>query len=217
MMLAGHYSASFLLKKVDPSIKLWHLFLAVQLLDVLWAIFILLGIEKADMSETLPALPIHLTYMPYTHSLPGALFWSLAACCAYRFFLARGQGGYKASIIIGAAVFSHWLLDLLVHDKDMPLIGNHLKVGFGLYGSILWSQLIEFALLGMGLILYWRMGRSKLAPALLLVFIAMALVNALSIWGPEIPSASFVAVFNLCYYLTCAVVIARLERKIDLE
>ena len=45
-MFVGHYGAAFAIKRVDPSIPLWVLFLAVQLLDVFWAPFIFLGVEK---------------------------------------------------------------------------------------------------------------------------------------------------------------------------
>ena len=76
-MFVGHYGPSFLAKRLDPGIPLWALFLAVQLLDVFWAIFIFLGVERVRIvpgfTET-NALDLH--YMPYTHSLPGALAWA---------------------------------------------------------------------------------------------------------------------------------------------
>jgi hypothetical protein len=45
-MFVGHYGVSFAVKKRDPALPLSVLFLAVQLLDVAWAPFVLLGIEK---------------------------------------------------------------------------------------------------------------------------------------------------------------------------
>ena len=45
-MFVGHYGVGFAARRADSSIPLWVLFLAVQLLDVLWAPCILLGIEK---------------------------------------------------------------------------------------------------------------------------------------------------------------------------
>jgi len=44
-MFAGHYAVSFLVKKAESKLPLWILFLATQLLDILWAIFVLFGIE----------------------------------------------------------------------------------------------------------------------------------------------------------------------------
>ena len=42
-MWVGHYAPGFLLKQVDRRVPLWLLFLAVQFVDILWAVFILLG------------------------------------------------------------------------------------------------------------------------------------------------------------------------------
>ena len=42
-MFVGHYGVSFAAKKADDSVPLWVLFLAVQLLDVVWAPLVLLG------------------------------------------------------------------------------------------------------------------------------------------------------------------------------
>jgi hypothetical protein len=48
-MVVGHYTVSFVAKSLKPSIPLWILFLAVQLVDVFWAIFILFGIEGREL------------------------------------------------------------------------------------------------------------------------------------------------------------------------
>jgi hypothetical protein len=45
-VFVGHYSVSFATKSVEKSIPLWAFFIAVQLLDVFWGIFVPLGIEK---------------------------------------------------------------------------------------------------------------------------------------------------------------------------
>lgn len=88
-MFVGHYGVSFSAQRVEQSIPLWALFLAVQVLDVLWAPFILLGIEKVRL-------------------------------------------------VIGLAVFSHWVLDFIVHRPDLPLYGNSAKVGLGLWNAPRW-------------------------------------------------------------------------------
>jgi hypothetical protein len=59
---------------------LWLLFIAVQLIDVLWSIFALLGIEKVRIVPGITASnALDLYYMPYTHSLLGVLCWSAVA------------------------------------------------------------------------------------------------------------------------------------------
>src|SRR6266516_1560063 len=96
-MFVGHYGVSFAAKKADPSIPLWVLFIAVQLLDVFWAPFILLGIEKVRIVPSItPSNPLNLYYMPYTHSLLAAVLWSAGAFLAYRRFAWRGAAGAYA-------------------------------------------------------------------------------------------------------------------------
>ena len=45
-MFVGHYGPSFAIKSIQPSIPLWVLFIAVQLLDVGWSVLVFLGVEK---------------------------------------------------------------------------------------------------------------------------------------------------------------------------
>ena len=78
-MLAGHYSAAFLAKALEPRLPLWILAIAVQLVDVLWAVFVLAGIEHLRVDPSLPSNPLDLYDMPYTHSLLGALAWAALA------------------------------------------------------------------------------------------------------------------------------------------
>ena len=57
--------------------------------------------------------------MPYTHSLVAAVVWSGGAVLAYRLFKRSGNAA-SASLVLALAVFSHWVLDLLVHAPDLP-------------------------------------------------------------------------------------------------
>jgi membrane-bound metal-dependent hydrolase YbcI (DUF457 family) len=133
-MFAGHYAASFALKRASPRIPLWLLFIAVQFIDVLWAVFILLGIEKARVVPGLPGSPLDLYYMPYTHSLIGALAWATLAYGAFRLLPSRfGVQRATVALVLAVGVFSHYVLDLIVHRADMALWDNTAKIGLGLY------------------------------------------------------------------------------------
>jgi membrane-bound metal-dependent hydrolase YbcI (DUF457 family) len=57
-------------------------------------------------------------YMPYSHSLIAAVLWSAAGYGLYRLWR-RPAGG--AATLVGLAVFSHWILDFVVHRPDLPL------------------------------------------------------------------------------------------------
>src|SRR5437867_12834520 len=116
-MFVGHYGVAFAVKSERNQIPLWVLFVAVQLLHFLWAPFVLLGIEKVRMVPGITATnPLDLYYMPYTHSLIGALIWSGVAALVYK--LISSTASRVAAILVGFAVFSHLLLDLVVHRPD---------------------------------------------------------------------------------------------------
>src|SRR5262247_4500229 len=145
-MFVGHYGVSFAAKKAAPSVPLWVLFIAVQLLDVLWAPFVLLGIEKVRIVPGITATnPLDLYYMPYTHSLVAAILWSVAASIVYRWAV-RGAGT-PAALMVAAAVFSHWVCDLIVHRPDLPLYDDAAKVGLGLWNVPAAAFGLETALL----------------------------------------------------------------------
>src|SRR5215467_9200301 len=106
-MFIGHYSVSFAGKAADKRIPLWLLFLAVQFVDVMWGIFVLLGIEKVRIVPGITASnALDLYYMPYTHSLVGAIGWAILAALICQFF-PRLRGG-RTGLILALAVFSHW-------------------------------------------------------------------------------------------------------------
>ena len=155
-MFIGHYSVSFAAKSDKNNIPLWLLFIAVQLIDVLWSIFVFCGIERVRIVPGFTASnALDLYYMPYTHSLIGALGWSLLAYGLYRIWKGSGQSR-TAAVIVGLAVFSHWILDLIVHTHDLSLYDDTMKVGFGLWNYRNAEFGLEVALLLGGMVLYFR-------------------------------------------------------------
>lgn len=143
IVLAGHYSAAFLAKAAAPRTPFWLLALAVQLVDVLFAGFVLLGVERMSLDPSLPSNPLVLEYMPFTHSLLGTLVWAGLAAFATR----RWLGSTAAASAVAAAVASHWLLDVLVHRPDMTLLGAAPKLGLGLWNFPAPALALELGLL----------------------------------------------------------------------
>ena len=77
-MFVGHYGVAFAAKPVGKHVPLWVWFIAVQWLDVIWSILVLMGIEKLRIVPGFTeANALDLYYMPYTHSLPGSIVLSL--------------------------------------------------------------------------------------------------------------------------------------------
>src|SRR5690606_13163664 len=124
-MFVGHYAIGFAARRYYPTVPLWVFFVAVQLLDIILAPLVLLGIEHVRIVPGITATnPLDLYHMPYTHSLIAAVLWSAAAYAAWRMLRGRGpaQGpggagiaGIGAAAAVAAAVFSHWILDAIVH------------------------------------------------------------------------------------------------------
>ena len=159
-MFVGHYGVSFALAGKSKKNRLAALFVAVQLLDFVWALFILAGIEKARViPHLLPASSLDLYYLPWTHGLVTALLWSVVGGAGYAILLfLRGERFQLriAALLFGVAVFSHWLLDLVAHRPDLPLWGNEHKVGLGLWHSVVATLLVEIGLLIAGAYYYLR-------------------------------------------------------------
>ena len=148
--------------------------------------------------------------MPYTHSLVGALAWSGLAALFWRLW--RPAQGWRAAALVGAAVFSHWILDLLVHRPDLPLYDDAHKVGLGLWNYPVFAFALEVAVLLGGLLLYLR-GASRGWPAWALFCTLMAGIQAYIFFGPPPASDKALALTALGIYLLFAVVAFWLERR----
>jgi hypothetical protein len=154
-MFIGHYGPALAIKAIRPAIPLWLLFIAVQLVDVAWAILVLLGIEKVRIVPGITASnPLDLYYMPYTHSLVAAVLWSVATVVLCKSL--PGVRNWPSAAWIGLAVFSHWVLDWLVHGPDLPLVADTMKVGLGIWNYPVIALLLETLLLLGGMMLYLR-------------------------------------------------------------
>jgi membrane-bound metal-dependent hydrolase YbcI (DUF457 family) len=143
-MFVGHYAAALAAKAAEPKAPLWSLVAACQLVDIGWSAFIIAGIEHADVDPTLPGSTLILHDMPWTHSLPAALVWSLGALLLAKLLL---RTSWWASAVIGLTVASHWLLDFLVHRADLALWPGGPKVGLGWWNYPVPEQAVEIGLL----------------------------------------------------------------------
>lgn len=214
-MFVGHYGPSFAIKALRPAIPLWVLFIAVQLVDVAWAVLVLLGVEKVRIVPGITASnPLDLYYMPYTHSLIAAILWSIAAGLLLRPRL--GTGARAAGVWIGAAVFSHWVLDFLVHRPDLPLYDDAMKVGLGLWNYPAAALSLEAVLLFGGMMFYSRATKpinafGRLGPPIF--GIVMLAIQGYVFFGPPPASPAAAAVTALASYVVFAVIAQWLARQ----
>ena len=153
-MFVAHYAPAFALKAVRKSPALAAGFLAVQLVDIGFFTLTYFGVEKWRPDPSLEGMrKIDLYYMPYTHSLVGVLVWAFAAGALAWLLSPTGRKAI-AGAIIASLVFSHWLLDLVVHRPDLALFDDHDKVGFGLWNFPAIAMPLEICLLLIGFAVY---------------------------------------------------------------
>jgi len=157
-MVTGHFGLAAGVKAYERFVPLWALMVATVWLDILFAPFWAAGVEDIeDVPGTDGGYGNVIIHADYTHSLIGA-----AVIAAVTGLLVVRWWGRLGGIVIGAVVFSHWILDLIVHRHDMPIIPGDPgagTVGFGLW-KVEWAAITaEALLLAIGALLYWRAAR----------------------------------------------------------
>src|SRR2546430_12525596 len=124
-MYAGHFAAGLAMKAKQPSAPTWALLLGTGLLDVLFGVFVMLGLERVTMTPHV-GQGFSLDFIDWSHSLLMSLVWSLVYGA---FFWRRGRA---VACMLAFAVFSHFLLDLPMHPKDLalwPHAQSHIGLG----------------------------------------------------------------------------------------
>jgi hypothetical protein len=218
-MFLGHYGVAFALKRAEPKLSLGTLFVAVQLADLLWGIFLLLGWEHARINPGVSAVtPIEFTDYPISHSLVGAVAWALVAAALYYSWPTRDtQRHWQASALVGLAVFSHFPLDVLVHLPALPIAGNDsLKLGLGIWNNPRATWILELLVLVAGLAVYLalRSQRHPVRPVRLTLLVLVLLgVYVASALGPPPPGIRAVAVADIAGLTLLALLAAWADRR----
>jgi hypothetical protein len=203
-MLIGHYAPALVLHRVRPSIPLWVLFVATQALDVLWGLFVLTDIEHVRIVPGFTeSNSLDLYSMPYSHGLVATLVWSVGFALLWRAFR-PAQLGRREAPIVGLAVASHFVLDLLVHVPDLPLVGAHgMMLGLGLWRHRQLALLVEFALFMVGALVWRRTRRTgDRRNGIVLGSLTVLLVASYYLPAPTTPGA--MAVTGLATSAACA-------------
>ncbi len=192
-MIAGHFGFAAIVKSRETRVPIWSLMLATVWLDI---VFIPLFAMKIETIQPVPGLHgsygTNIIYADYTHSLLGAL--ALSAVFGLIFFPFWGK---RCAIVLGLVSFSHWLIDLIVHRHDMPILPGNLghlpRLGFGLWQFRTASVLAELLLVILGAWCYWRAasavtsaaqtGRTRAMVAAVLILLCGVTVLALDVTG----------------------------------
>ena len=201
-MFIGHFAVALGAKKVAPKVSLGTLFLSATFIDLLWPLFLLIGIEHVRIDPGNTAVtPLDFYDYPISHSLLAVLGWSMGFGLVY-YFLRRKK---RDAVVLGLGVLSHWILDLLTHRPDLPLLPwDMTRVGFGLWNSLPMTVIIEGGLFCLGLYLYLGTTSAKDRVgtwSLWAWVIFIASVYGINLLGPPPPSEQAIAFGGLAAWL----------------
>ncbi len=218
-MFIGHYSAALALKGSEKKASLGWLFLAAQLPDILISLFVLLGIERVNMVENYTqSTNYQFAFIPYSHSLVGSFAWAVVAYVIARTLPAKKVTNRKTiALVVAVAVFSHWVLDWIVHTPDLPVLGNGSpKVGLGLWNNAPLTFTLEAVLLLAGVWLYLRATRGTTVIGkygMVSFAVVLIIANAVNIFVARFDSAVFWAISSLLLYCAIGGAAFWLDRK----
>jgi len=182
---------------------------AALLLDfVLW-LLVLLGWESVTIPANFANTHQPDFIFPYSHSLLASVLWSaLAGAIGYFSCFLDETAKRRAAVLVSVAVFSHWLLDALVHQPELPLAGHKSPMlGLALWNNMPVALLVETALVAVGLYRFvpssgWSRGRSIALIVLSLALLAFTLAGMTIAPAPPsalaMASSSLVTVVVVC-------------------
>lgn len=204
-MFIGHFATGFGAKALSRRTSLGTLFLAAQWIDLIWPTLLLLGWERVTIQPGATVVtPLIFAHYPISHSLLAVLGWGIGLAAVYRVLRSDARG----AAVVGAVVVSHWLLDALVHQPDLPLLpGHQARVGLGLWNSLPLTVTIELLLFAVGVWLYAKNTRQTDrtgAWSLWGLVGFLALVYLVNLSGEPPPSATAIAWVGQAQWLIVA-------------
>jgi hypothetical protein len=203
-MFLGHVALGMAAKRPVPRVSLAVLILAAQFADVVWPLLVAVGVEQVAIEPGNTRItPLNFISYPYSHSLMTLVLWGIVV--GYVFGWSRGR---RAVPILAALVISHWVLDVIAHRPDMPILASdRTKIGLGLWNSIPGTMLVEFGMYSIGLWIYLRStkpldGVGRYSFAALAAFLPV--VYLANVFGPPPPTvnALWIAAFGGAMVLT---------------
>ena len=201
-MFAGHMGVGLALGRAERRVNVGTFIAAALLLDMVLWVFVLLGWESVVLPADFARTHQPEFVFPYSHGLLAAIGWSaFAGATAFAFHGHLGPARMRVAALMAAAVFSHWLLDALVHRPEMPLAGAaSAKVGVGLWQNMPMAMAAESAIVVIGLYLFLtgcRLSWGKRAAFATLSLVVLAFTVIGMTMAPPPPSPHVMAASSL--------------------
>lgn len=142
-MFIGHLAAAQALNVAFPETPVWVSLVGVGFPDLLWGVTILAGVERATMGSSPLQRDIVFAHYPYSHSLVLTNAIALVPAAVLSMIY-----GWQAGLVFLLASISHWLFDVIMHLRDLPVLGfgNDTKVGLGLWRNGPLAFVVEYGL-----------------------------------------------------------------------
>ena len=112
-MLVGHLAVGLVAKVIEPKVSLGTWIMAALFADLVTFPLLIAGIEHFD---NVPGAQLNRTIgrdIVFSHSLLMDIVWGVLFAAIY--FLGRRYA--RGALLLGAAVLSHWLLDVVSHRR----------------------------------------------------------------------------------------------------
>jgi membrane-bound metal-dependent hydrolase YbcI (DUF457 family) len=198
-MFLGHIAVGLAAKRAAPSVSLGAWILAVQFVDLLWPLFLLAGLEHVRIAPGITRFtPLDFHDYPITHSLVGTAFW---AALLGTVWLVRTRRR-RAAALLAAGVLSHWVLDVISHRPDMPVLPHGPYLGVGLWNSRAATLTVELTIFAAALLLYIRGGFAGARRPSFWLLVAVLLVAYFgSAFGPPPPDVTTLALSALAMWI----------------
>jgi len=196
-VFVGHFGVGFAAKKAAPRVSLGTLFLAVQWADLCWPFLLLAGAEHVRIAPGLMKLSALDFYdYPWSHSLAALIVWGILFAAVHWAF----RRDIAAACLLGLCVVSHWVLDVLMHRPDMPVLPRGPYVGLGLWNSLPGTLAVEGLIYAGGIAIYVRTTRPKDRIGLWALWLLVGLLSAFwmgALFGPPPPNTRVLAMSGL--------------------
>jgi hypothetical protein len=178
----NHAATGLIIKKAYPDVPMTVILVSVQLIEILWVVLNLSGLEKTTTEDRVRSVSdIHLKHMPFSHSVVSTILLAVGAWVV----IALGFNAIHVGTAVGLGICSHLGLDLISHARDIaiaPFLDKR-KFGLGLYERPAVAFVFETIY---GIFCWWVYGGG---PALFWTILFFNLANASfflrAIPGPE--------------------------------
>ncbi len=183
-MFISHFATGlgFYMKQKGSKLTFFILVLGTQLVDVLWGLFTVLDIEGGRSNGNVKH---NFFDFPWSHSLLMVIVWSVLYGLATQWYLLRSNPELNNfAILSGSSVFSHWILDFIVHNDDMlivPISSDRVVPSLYLWEFPMVTFFLEILIVGVFWYYYWSNHGGEEFEASKKPFIALGLMLLLHV------------------------------------